>query len=220
MTSVPSQRAPSAYASARATAPAFIGERRLARTISSPYSPQASPSAEFSAVPHPAVSPSPLNEPVLAASPIVSTMPIRHSSILPSATVAATRPISRVHAILANTSTRAPPLTVPHASLSVPPDALTTAIVSPVPVLPMATSPAPISTASMPVSSALTVDRQFSPKHAVVNHQSSAPNPVAFNTLPQTPVIALLRGHLARHDAKFAVLDEALIARKDCVLQL
>lgn len=54
----------------------------------------------------------------------------------------------------------------------------------------------------------------------IVNHQSSAPEPVASNTSSQRPVISLLRKYHACGDTESAKLDEAFIVCEDRVLKL
>lgn len=125
-----------------------------------------------------------------------------------------------VFAILAGHSFHASPAIIPHISLPVSPGAFSTAISSSAPVLHVVFSSAPIASAFMPVSSATTMVRQSSPELALINHQSSVPEPVASNTTPRGPVIALLRQLFGRRDAELAKLDEAAIAHEERVLEL
>lgn len=107
-----------------------------------------------------------------------------------------------------------------HLSLSVSSAVSSAAIAGSAPAVFMVSFSASIASASTPVLSAFTRVHQSCPNSSIVNSQSSAPEPVASNTPPRGPVVALLRKLLTHRDAKFAELDKTFIAREDRVLEL
>lgn len=72
----------------------------------------------------------------------------------------------------------------------------------------------------MPLSSALAMDRESSSEPATISHQSSAPEPVAFNTSPRRPETIFMRKGLMRRGTEIAKLNKAFLARANSVLAL
>lgn len=211
---------PSKLDSAGAAAFAFLNEHFLSDTTPPSPSPQASPVAKLSSFAAPLALSSISTETVLSASFIISAGPSHLLPVITAATVFTTRPVSTVTAVLAGILTHASLALVPDISLLVSFDIPTAATASSLPTFSMVSSSAPVISAYPSGFSAPTAVRQSSSKSVIVNHQSSAPESVAFSTHSRVPVIAVLRERLARRDAEFAELDEALIAGKSRVLEL
>lgn len=127
----------------------------------------------------------------------------------------ATQPLATVPVILSRILTFATSalvsLSVPRVSSFVPSSSVSATV--------------PISTrgfSSMHLSPALVISPpQPSPPTAAPSfvQPPMAPKPAASSTQPHGPVIALLRELLARREAEFAVLDEALLTREDLVME-
>lgn len=153
------------------------------------------------------------------ASPVVSVVPTRLTSVPPVATKTATRPVSTAPAILPSILMHVTPATVPHVSLPVSPDASFTAIAGSTPVLPtvfilllLALRPYRF-LGSYYGSSVFSGTRHYQPSiFALVL--------VGFNTSFGWPVGALPRKYLACRDVEFAELGEVFIACEDRVLAL
>lgn len=123
-----------------------------------------------------------ISMPILASSPIVLTVPVNLSTVLSAAAVATTWLAPLVLTISAGISAHALPAMVPHFSLPVFSDALTTAMASFAPVLLSVSFSAPIAHAPVPVSSVPIVVHQAFLEHASANHQFSTIEPVASST--------------------------------------
>lgn len=207
------------WASARVAASIFYRERFHADTTPPPSPSQVSPSFKLFVV-------CPSNRSAFSLSVVgfcgfscclsgaSPSFPVH-----PVATVAATWPISTVPAIAVDISMHALPVSALHVFLSPSSKSLSTANVSSVPDLPIVYCSAPMVSVSLPVLPAPAMVRQSPRKSANINHQSSATEPVASNTPPGGPVIALLHKRCARREWEFAELDELFMAREVCVLE-
>lgn len=149
-----------------------------------------------------------------------------HPAVSLVASLAATLPSLTATSILTSILFSALPIIVPHLSIFMSSDVHNTAVVSPVPIFLIASSPVPSST-SFPSTSAVRSIYSApahicwsSPEPVAIPQPTSKPEHAASSTTSRKPVIALLQECLARDDAEFAELHEAFIARKDCFLKL
>lgn len=138
-------------ASARAAVFTFLSERFPAGATPSSRSSQPSSAAILSSFAPLLVSSSPFNEPVPAASLIISAMPIYFPQAIPAAIIAVTRSVSTVTAMSAGILTHTLPAMDSYVPFPVLLNVPTTAIASSVLAFPMVSFSAPVTTATVPV---------------------------------------------------------------------
>lgn len=174
-------------------ASAFLSERFPAVATLPFQSLQASPTANRLSFPSLSVLFSYPIEPVSLASHIISGMSAHVPPVIPGSTIAMSRPVCSVLAILIGILSHAPPALGAHISFPVSYSASTLAIANYVPVLPIVFTSTPVISASVSVSPAPTAANQPSSEPVIVIYHSSAPEPVTANDSPRAPVVALLR---------------------------